>query len=82
MELLGAKIVPVSKGQRRLKDAVDEALNDFVQNYKDTFYLFGSAVGPHPYPSIVKHFQSVISEESKRQILAAASVRLSEKSSK
>jgi tryptophan synthase beta chain len=69
MELLGAKVVPVSKGQGRLKDAVDEALNDFVQNYKDTFYLLGSAVGPHPYPSIVKHFQSVISEESKRQIL-------------
>jgi tryptophan synthase beta chain len=69
MELLGAKVVPVSKGQGRLKDAVDEALNDLVQNYKDTFYLLGSAVGPHPYPSIVKHFQSVISEESKRQIL-------------
>ncbi|KYD19463.1 tryptophan synthase subunit beta [Geobacillus sp. 44B] len=69
MELLGAKVVPVSKGQGRLKDAVDEALNDFVQNYKDTFYLLGSAVGPHPYPSIVKHFQSVISEESKQQIL-------------
>jgi tryptophan synthase beta chain len=69
MELLGAKVVSVSKGQRRLKDAVDEALNDFVRNYKDTFYLLGSAVGPHPYPSIVKHFQSVISEESKQQIL-------------
>jgi tryptophan synthase beta chain len=69
MELLGAKVVPVSKGQGRLKDAVDEALNDFVQNYKNTFYLLGSAVGPHPYPSIVKHFQSVISEESKWQIL-------------
>jgi tryptophan synthase beta chain len=69
MELLGAKVVPVSKGQGRLKDAVDEALNDLVQNYKDTFYLLGSAVGPHPYPSIVKHFQSIISEESKRQIL-------------
>lgn len=69
MELLGAKVVPVSKGQGRLKDAVDEALNDLVQNYKNTFYLLGSAVGPHPYPSIVKHFQSIISEESKRQIL-------------
>jgi tryptophan synthase beta chain len=69
MELLGAKVVPVSKGQGRLKDAVDEALNDLVENYKNTFYLLGSAVGPHPYPSIVKHFQSVISEESKRQIL-------------
>ena len=69
MELLGAKVIPVEKGQGRLKDAVDEALNDLVQNYEDTFYLLGSAVGPHPYPSIVKHFQSIISEESKRQIL-------------
>jgi tryptophan synthase beta chain len=68
MELLGAKVVPVEKGQGRLKDAVDEALNDLVKNYKNTFYLLGSAVGPHPYPTIVKHFQSVISEESKRQI--------------
>ncbi|MBU9714875.1 tryptophan synthase subunit beta [Evansella tamaricis] len=69
MELLGAKVVAVDKGQGRLKDAVDEALGDLVQNYKETFYLLGSAVGPHPYPSMVKHFQSVISEESKRQIL-------------
>ncbi|WP_256757911.1 tryptophan synthase subunit beta [Cohnella sp. WQ 127256] len=69
MELLGAKVIPVSKGQGRLKDAVDEALNDLVQNYKNTFYLLGSAVGPHPFPSMVKHFQSIISEESKRQIL-------------
>ncbi|GAB7386728.1 tryptophan synthase subunit beta [Bacillaceae bacterium] len=69
MELLGAKVVPVAKGQGRLKDAVDEALNDLVANYKNTFYLLGSAVGPHPYPTMVKHFQAVISEESKRQIL-------------
>ncbi|GIN96600.1 tryptophan synthase beta chain [Siminovitchia terrae] len=69
MELLGAKVVAVDKGQGRLKDAVDEALGDLVQNYKNTFYLLGSAVGPHPYPTIVKHFQSVISEESKRQIM-------------
>ncbi|BCU81193.1 tryptophan synthase beta chain [Polycladomyces abyssicola] len=69
MELLGAKVVPVSKGQGRLKDAVDEALADLVSNYKNTFYLLGSAVGPHPFPSMVKHFQAVISEESKRQIL-------------
>jgi tryptophan synthase beta chain len=69
MELLGAKVVPVDKGQGRLKDAVDEALGDLVQNYKNTFYLLGSAVGPHPYPSMVKHFQAIISEESKRQIL-------------
>ena len=69
MELLGAKVVSVDKGQGRLKDAVDEALNDLVQNYQNTFYLLGSAVGPHPYPTIVKHFQSVVSEESKRQIM-------------
>lgn len=69
MELLGAKVVAVEKGQGRLKDAVDVALGDLVENYDRTFYLLGSAVGPHPYPSIVKYFQSVISEESKAQIL-------------
>lgn len=69
MELLGAKVVAVEKGEGRLKDAVDVALDDLIENYEDTFYLIGSAVGPHPYPTIVKHFQSVISEESKRQIL-------------
>lgn len=69
MELLGAKVVAVEKGQARLKDAVDEALGDLIQNYKNTFYLLGSAVGPHPYPTIVKHFQSIVSEESKRQII-------------
>ncbi|WP_042345499.1 tryptophan synthase subunit beta [Bacillus massiliigorillae] len=69
MELLGAKVVPVEKGQGRLKDAVDAALDDLVENYQNTFYLLGSAVGPHPYPTMVKHFQAIISEESKRQIL-------------
>lgn len=69
MEMLGAKVVAVSNGQGRLKEAVDEALNDLIANYKNTFYLLGSAVGPHPYPAMVKHFQSIISEESKRQIL-------------
>lgn len=69
MELLGAEVVAVDAGQGRLKDAVDAALQDLIENYETTFYLLGSAVGPHPYPSIVKHFQSVISEESKRQIL-------------
>lgn len=69
MELLGAEVVPVDKGEGRLKDAVDAALQDLIENYETTFYLLGSAVGPHPYPSIVKHFHSVISEESKRQIL-------------
>ncbi|WP_373044784.1 tryptophan synthase subunit beta [Vulgatibacter sp.] len=69
MELLGAKVVPVAKGQGRLKDAVDEALGDLVANYENTFYLLGSAVGPHPFPTMVKYFQSVISEESKQQML-------------
>lgn len=69
MELLGAKVIPVEKGQGRLKDAVDEALNDLVQNYENTFYLLGSAVGPHPFPTMVKYFQSIISKESKKQIL-------------
>jgi tryptophan synthase beta chain len=69
MELLGARVVPVEAGQGRLKDAVDAALGDLVENYQNTFYLLGSAVGPHPYPAMVKHFQAVISEESKRQIL-------------
>ena len=69
MELLGAEVVPVTAGQGRLKDAVDAALADLVDNYDNTFYLLGSAVGPHPYPSIVKHFQSVISKEAKQQIL-------------
>lgn len=69
MQLLGAKVIPVEKGQGRLKDAVDEALNDLVENYQQTYYLLGSAVGPHPFPTMVKHFQAIISEESKRQIL-------------
>src|SRR5699024_8567953 len=69
MELLGAEVVPVTKGQGRLKEAVDAALEDLIRNNDHTFYLIGSAVGPHPYPVIVKHFQSIISEESKQQIL-------------
>jgi tryptophan synthase beta chain len=69
MELLGAKVVPVTTGTRSLKDAVDEALKDYMKNYKDTFYLLGSAVGPHPYPTMVREFQSVIGREAKEQIL-------------
>ena len=67
MELLGAKVVPVTSGTRTLKDAVDEALNDLIVNYKNTFYMLGSAVGPDPYPEMVKHFQSVIGKEAKTQ---------------
>ena len=69
MELLGAKVVAVDKGQGHLKEAVDEALMDLMQNYKNTFYLIGSAVGPHPYPQMVKQFQSIISKESKSKFL-------------
>lgn len=69
MELLGAKVVAVTRGSRTLKDAVDAALEDLIENYQDTFYMLGSAVGPHPYPTMVKHFQSIISREAKAQIL-------------
>ncbi|MFB5066035.1 MAG: tryptophan synthase subunit beta [Candidatus Wallacebacter cryptica] len=67
MELLGAKVVPVKTGDRTLKEAVDAALEDYMHNYRDTFYMLGSAVGPHPYPEIVRDFQSVIGEETKVQ---------------
>ncbi len=71
MELLGAKVVSVGTGTRTLKDAVDEALLDLMQNASNTYYMLGSAVGPHPYPTIVKHFQSVLGREAREQILAA-----------
>lgn len=69
MELLGAKVIPVSSGTATLKDAVDAALEDFVVNSATTFYLLGSAVGPHPYPTMVREFQSVIGKEARKQIL-------------
>lgn len=69
MKMLGAEVVPVTKGQKTLSDAVDAALADLVENYQDTFYLVGSAVGPHPYPMMVRDFQSVIGKEARRQIL-------------
>lgn len=68
MKLLGAEVVPVSSGAKTLKDATSEALRDWVTNVENTFYILGSAVGPHPYPTIVKDFQSVIGEETKEQI--------------
>lgn len=71
MNLLGAKVVSVSTGTKTLKDAVDAALNDFVVNAKDTFYLLGSAVGPDPYPTMVREFQSIIGVEARRQIFEA-----------
>ncbi|MDW7668597.1 MAG: tryptophan synthase subunit beta [Bacillota bacterium] len=69
MKLLGAEVVPVTTGTRTLKDAVDAALGDYMQNYKETFYLLGSAVGPHPYPIMVREFQSIIGLEAREQIL-------------
>ncbi|MHA1916737.1 MAG: tryptophan synthase subunit beta [Candidatus Ranarchaeia archaeon] len=68
MELLGAKVNPVKTGSRTLKDAVNETLRDWVTNIQDTYYLIGSVVGPHPYPMIVRDFQSVIGREIKKQI--------------
>ncbi len=69
MELLGAKVIPVTSGTRTLKDAINETIRDWVTNVRTTHYLLGSCVGPHPYPMIVRDFQSVIGREVKRQIL-------------
>ncbi len=71
MELLGAKVVAAESGTQTLKEAVDEAILAWVNSSDDTFYVLGSAVGPHPYPTIVKAFQRIISEEAKEQILEA-----------
>jgi tryptophan synthase beta chain len=69
MKLLGATVHPVSSGSATLKDAVNEALRDWVTNVRDTYYLVGSTMGPHPYPMLVRDFQSVIGIEARRQIL-------------
>ncbi len=68
MKMLGAKVTPVESGNKTLKDAVNEALRDWINNAKDTHYIIGSAVGPHPYPDMVARFQSVISAEIKTQL--------------
>lgn len=70
MELLGTKVVAVHDGGRTLKEAVDAALVDFSENYRSTYYVLGSAVGPYPYPDIVRDFQSVIGKEAREQIQA------------
>ncbi len=72
MRLLGAEVRPVSSGTRTLKDAVNEAIRDWVTHVKDTYYLLGSALGPHPYPTIVRDFQRVIGDEARIQILSQA----------
>ena len=68
MKLLGAKVHPVHSGSKTLKDAINEALRDWITNVENTYYVIGSVVGPHPYPMIVRDFQSVIGKEIKQQI--------------
>ena len=69
MELLGTKVIPVRSGTKTLKDAVNETFRDWVTNVRDTYYVLGSVVGPHPYPLMVRNFQTVIGKETKKQIL-------------
>ena len=69
MKLLGAEVVPVRSGNATLKDAMNEALRDWVANVNDTFYIIGTVAGPHPYPEMVRDFQSIIGKETKEQIL-------------
>jgi len=69
MRLLGAKVVPVTSGSKTLKDAVNEALRDWITNCENTYYILGSVVGLHPYPAMVRDFQAIIGTEARRQIL-------------
>ncbi|MDD1681600.1 MAG: tryptophan synthase subunit beta [Methanoregula sp.] len=69
MELMGATVIPVTSGTRTLKDAINEALRDWVANVQETYYLIGSVVGPHPYPLMVRDFQSVIGNETRHQVM-------------
>lgn len=69
MELSGAKVIPVESGSRTLKDAINDALRDWITNVETTHYLIGSSMGPHPYPTMVKHFQTIIGKETKKDIL-------------
>ncbi|MDO9586580.1 MAG: tryptophan synthase subunit beta, partial [Brevundimonas sp.] len=70
MKLLGAEVVPVTSGRATLKDAMNEAMRDWVTNVEDTYYLIGTAAGPHPYPAMVRDFQSVIGKETRAAMLA------------
>ncbi|HKJ23022.1 MAG TPA: tryptophan synthase subunit beta, partial [Gammaproteobacteria bacterium] len=70
MKLLGAQVVPVESGSRTLKDALNEAMRDWVTNVDNTFYIIGTVAGPHPYPAMVRDFQAIIGRESREQILA------------
>ncbi|MCX8082635.1 MAG: tryptophan synthase subunit beta [bacterium] len=69
MKLLGAEVIPVKSGSKTLKDAINEAMRDWIANFSNTHYVIGSVVGPHPYPQIVRDFQSVIGTETRKQIL-------------
>jgi tryptophan synthase beta chain len=69
MELSGGSVIPVETGSKTLKDAINEAFRDWISNVENTHYLIGSTMGPHPYPTMVKHFQSVIGKEARKQIL-------------
>lgn len=71
MKLLGAEIIPVASGSKSLKDALNSALRDWVSNVDDTFYIIGTVAGPHPYPELVRDFQSIIGKEAREQILKA-----------
>ena len=71
MKALGAEVRPVTSGSRTLKDAMNEALRDWVTNVADTFYCIGTVAGPHPYPMMVRDFQSVIGNETRAQMIAA-----------
>ncbi|MBI2853512.1 MAG: tryptophan synthase subunit beta [Chloroflexi bacterium] len=72
MKVLGADVRPVASGSRTLKDAITEAMRDWITNVRDTYYMIGSVIGPHPYPMIVRDFQSIIGREAREQMLAAA----------
>ncbi len=72
MKLLGAKVVPVSSGSATLKDALNEAMRDWVTNIDDTFYIIGTVAGPHPYPAMVRDFQTIIGREARQQMMQAA----------
>lgn len=72
MKLFGAKVVPVESGSATLKDAINEAMRDWITYADNTYYCFGTAAGPHPFPSLVRYFQKIISEETRRQIQAQA----------
>merc|ERR1711988_1132225 len=72
MKMLGTKVVPVESGSATLKDAINEAMRDWVTNVRTTHYIIGSAIGPHPFPTIVRDFQAVIGKESRAQMIKQA----------